>query len=155
MPGLDLTYEMKCSNFVGETIDMAVDLGVKGILFISHIGKFIKVSGGIMNTHSHEADCRAELMAAAAVRAGAELEAVRRILDTSTTEDALSVLAEYGKELYDRTMGEICRKIEFYLNARGRGGIELGAVIFSSVRGKLGQTSAVPELIEKLNGQRN
>ena len=155
MPGLDLTYEMKCSNFVGETIDMAVDLGVKGILFISHIGKFIKVSGGIMNTHSHEADCRAELMAAAAVRAGAKLEAVRRILDTSTTEDALSVLAEYGKELYDRTMREVCRKIEFYLDARGRGSIELGAVIFSSVRGKLGQTSTVPELIAKLNGQRN
>jgi cobalt-precorrin-5B (C1)-methyltransferase len=145
---------MKCSNFVGETIDMAVDMGVKGILFISHIGKFIKVSGGIMNTHSHEADCRAELMAAAAVRAGAELEAVRRILDTSTTEDALSVLAEYGKELYDRTMREICRKIEFYLNARCRGSMELGAVIFSSVRGKLGQTGAVPDLIEKLNGQR-
>lgn len=153
MPGLDLTYEMKCSNFVGATIDMAEELGVKGILFISHIGKFIKVSGGIMNTHSHEADCRAELMAAAAVRAGADLEPVRRILETTTTEDALSVLAEYGKELYDRTMAEVCRKIEFYLDARSRGKMELGAVIFSSTRGKLGETSRVPDLIRRLNSQ--
>ena len=43
---------MKCSNYVGETLDMARELGVKGILFISHIGKFVKVAGGIMNTHS-------------------------------------------------------------------------------------------------------
>ena len=62
--------EMKCSNYVGETLDMAVELGVKGILFIAHIGKFIKVSGGIMNTHSQNADSRAELMAAAYLRAG-------------------------------------------------------------------------------------
>ncbi len=43
---LDLTYSMKCSNYIGETLEMAAGLGVKGILFISHIGKFIKVSGG-------------------------------------------------------------------------------------------------------------
>ena len=49
---------MKCSNYVGETLDMAVELGVKGILFVSHIGKFVKVSGGMMNTHSAHADCR-------------------------------------------------------------------------------------------------
>ena len=58
---------MKCSNYVGETIDMAEAMGIRGILFIAHIGKFIKVSGGIMNTHSRNADARAELMAAAAI----------------------------------------------------------------------------------------
>ena len=38
---MDLPYEknIKCSNYVGETIDMAIDMGVKGILFIAHIGK--------------------------------------------------------------------------------------------------------------------
>lgn len=69
LPGIDLTYEMKCSNYVGETLDLAEELGIRGILFIAHIGKFIKVSGGIMNTHSRSADARAELMAAAAFRA--------------------------------------------------------------------------------------
>ena len=41
---MDLPYEknIKCSNYVGETIDMAIDMGVKGILFIAHIGKFCK-----------------------------------------------------------------------------------------------------------------
>ena len=71
----DLPFEknMKCSNYVGETIDMAVDMGVKGILFVAHIGKFVKVAAGIMNTHSHSADGRMEVLAANGIRAGAPL----------------------------------------------------------------------------------
>lgn len=69
---MDLPFEknMKCSNYVGETIDMAINMGAKGILFISHIGKFVKVAVGIMNTHSHNADARMETLCAAAIRCG-------------------------------------------------------------------------------------
>lgn len=74
---LDFSQNIKCSNYVGETIDMAVGMEAKGILFISHIGKFIKVAAGIMNTHSRSADGRAEIMAANAVRAGASLETAK------------------------------------------------------------------------------
>ncbi len=151
MEGLDLSNEMKCSNFVGETIDFAEAMGVKGILFIAHIGKFIKVSGGIMNTHSRNADCRAELMAAAALRAGADKEEALRILDTSTTEEALDVLAECRQGLYEKTMEEVCRRVQFYLNNRCRGALKIGAILFSSVRGKLGETEQVPELIRLVN----
>ncbi len=41
---------------------MAIDMGVKGILFVAHIGKFVKVAAGIMNTHSHNADGRMEVL---------------------------------------------------------------------------------------------
>ncbi|MGO5313498.1 cobalt-precorrin-5B (C(1))-methyltransferase CbiD [Bilifractor sp. LCP21S3_A7] len=154
MPDLVRTHEMKCSNFVGETLDMAVDLGVKGILFISHIGKFIKVSGGIMNTHSHEADCRAELMAAAVLRAGGSADLAREVLSTNTTEDALKILKqEGGDELFDAAMKRITERIGFYLNARVQGRIETGAVIFSNVFGMLGKTENVPDLVEKLRRQ--
>lgn len=61
---LPFERNIKCSNYVGETIDMAVDMGVKGILFVAHIGKFVKVAAGIMNTHSHSADARMEVLAA-------------------------------------------------------------------------------------------
>ena len=37
-----------CSNFIGQTIDMAVETGFKELFFVSHIGKFIKVAGGII-----------------------------------------------------------------------------------------------------------
>ena len=153
MPGLDLTCEMKCSNYVGETVDMAEELGIRGILFIAHIGKFIKVSGGIMNTHSRNADARAELMAAAALRSGADRETAVRLLASNTTEEALDVLAESGGELFRKTMEEICRRVQFYLNARCRGAVETGVILFSSVRGKLGETENVPELINCINTQ--
>lgn len=59
--GYDLDRSVKCSNFIGDTIDMAVELGFQKLLLTGHIGKLIKVAGGIMNTHSKEADCRMEL----------------------------------------------------------------------------------------------
>ena len=154
LPDLDLSCEMKCSNYVGETLDLAEELGIRGILFIAHIGKFIKVSGGIMNTHSRNADARAELMAAAAFRAGADRETVRKILDTGTTEEALDVLAASGQELLEHTMEEVCGRVQFYLNQRTKGSLETGAILFSSVRGKLGETETVPELIRRINEQK-
>ena len=154
LPGIDLGCEMKCSNYVGETLDLAEELGIRGILFIAHIGKFIKVSGGIMNTHSRNADARAELMAAAAFRAGAAPRTVGRILETGTTEEALDILAEAGEKLYVGTMEQVCRRVQFYLDQHTRGSLETGAILFSSARGKLGETQTVPELIKKINGQK-
>lgn len=146
-----LDYAMKCSNYVGETLDFARELGVKGILFIAHIGKFIKVSGGIMNTHSMHADSRAELMAAQAIRAGADLETARRILGTITTEEALDIL--YEKGLTDAFMQVVLPKVEYYLDHRAKSELKLGAILFSSVHGMLGETEHVPELKACINAQ--
>ena len=154
MKELDHSTQMKCSNYVGETIDMAVELGFKGVLFIAHIGKFIKVSGGIMNTHSHSADCRAELMAAACIRAGGDADTAHKVLDTFTTEEALDVLEKSGAQLVCKTMEQVCLRVEFYLKNRCKGRIQIGAVLFSQVRGKLGETSEVPSLINYLNNER-
>ena len=46
----DLDKSVKCSNFIGLTIDMAVEEGFRRLLLAGHIGKLIKVAGGIMNT---------------------------------------------------------------------------------------------------------
>ena len=147
---MDLPFErnMKCSNYVGETIDMAVSLGVKGILFVAHIGKFIKVAAGIMNTHSHSADGRMEVLAASAVRAGAGLELVRKILECGTTDEALALLEQGG--YLRQTMAVVLEKIQFYLDHRSYEQITLGAVIFSNVQGYLGQTRDAGYLIEKI-----
>ena len=150
---MNLPYEknIKCSNYVGETIDMAVDMGVKGILFIAHIGKFVKVAAGIMNTHSHSADGRMEVLASNAIRAGAPLECAKEILDASTTDEALEILEKY--RVTQGTMKEILDRIQFYLNHRSYEQILLGAVIFNNTCGYLGQTADAAELIEKINAQ--
>lgn len=152
---MELPFEknMKCSNYVGETIDMAVNMGIKGILFVAHIGKFIKVAGGIMNTHSHCADCRMEILASAAIRAGADLCCAGQILDCNTTDEVLDVLAAEG--LLAGTMKIIMDKIQYYLDHRSYKQIQLGAVVFSNVYGYLGQTETAAELIQTLANNEN
>ena len=83
-----------------KTIDMAADMGFKRMLLTGHIGKLIKVAGGIMNTHSREADCRIELLTAFAFKCGVAPEYIKRIMDSLTTEEALAALKESGR-LYE------------------------------------------------------
>ena len=142
---------IKCSNYVGETIDMAIDMGVKGILFVAHIGKFVKVAAGIMNTHSHCADGRMEVLCASAIRAGGTLECAREILEAGTTDEALAVLERYG--ILKETMAIVMEKIQFYLDHRSYEQIVLGAVVFSNVYGLLGQTRDAKKLITEIKKQ--
>ncbi len=142
---------VKCSNYIGQTIDMAVEQDCKGILLVGHIGKLIKVSGGIMNTHSRWADCRMDLFATAALRAGIEGEKAAEFLDCVTTDDALE---KCSVEERIRIMEQIMMRMEEYLNYRGKGEIQVGAVTFSNVYGILGKTEQAEELIEKFRQER-
>lgn len=148
---LDLTWSMKCSNYIGEVLEMADNIGLKGLLFIGHIGKFIKLSGGIMNTHSHQADCRAELMAAQAIRAGAGLECAKKILGTFTSEEALDILIEEG--LLEATMKIVMDKVQFYLKSQKKTGLEIETIIYSNVHGFLAKSEGADEMIRKINAQ--
>lgn len=139
---------MKCSNYVGETLDMAVELGVKGILFVAHVGKFVKVSGGIMNTHSAHADCRAELMAAQAMRAGADQATALRLLASNTTEEAIGILKE--TPYLAGAIREMAGRIRFHLQKRCAGELWTEAVLFSSQYGYLGETEGAEKLIQRI-----
>ena len=147
----DLSSAMKCSNFVGEALDMAVNLDVKGILFVANLGKFIKVAGGIMNTHSRCADSRAELMCAFALRAGADLETAKKLLDTETTDAGLEILEEAG--LRTQAMELAVQKISYYLQHRCGGRLQTEAILFSSKFGYLAQTQGAQALLQIINGQ--
>ncbi|MDO4517859.1 MAG: cobalt-precorrin-5B (C(1))-methyltransferase CbiD [Bacillota bacterium] len=146
-----LKDSVKCSNFVGEVIDAAVAYGAEGILFVAHIGKFIKVAGGIMNTHSRNSDSRVEIMASAALRAGISREGAMKILDSVTTDDGINYIIEEG--VYDRFAEIICEKIGFYLNNRAYGRIETGAIVFSNVHGLIGKTDSADMLVNKIKDE--
>ena len=148
---LPLEEAMKCSNYVGETIDMAVSMGVEGILFVSHIGKFIKVAAGIMNTHSRCADARAEVLAANAMRAGISAKTALDILNTVTTDEALVLIEREGK-LQD-TIKEVTDRISYYLHHRAYDRMKLGAVIFSNEFGYLRETKRAGELMALIREQ--
>ena len=150
--GLQLEDAVKCSNFVGEALDAAVEFGAKGVLLVGHIGKFIKLAGGIMNTHSHNADARMELLTVHAALLGAPVELLQKMMECVTTDDALKYLKEAG--LLKPVMDRIMERMEFYVNHRTQSSIELGVITFSNVFGILGQTSKVPDLVEKIGHQK-
>ncbi len=139
---------VKCSNYVGQTIDMAINMGLSGVLFVAHIGKFVKVAGGIMNTHSKEADARMEILAACAIQAGAEAKDARRILAAVTTDEGLRVVKEAG--VWDATMEILMERIHMHLEHRGQERLQMGVIVFSNVFGELGRTKHVPFLLEQL-----
>ena len=146
--GLQLEDAVKCSNFVGEALDAAVEFGAKGVLLIGHIGKFVKLAGGIMNTHSHNADARMELLTVHAALLGAPVELLQKMMECVTTDDALKYLKE--ADLMEPVMERIMEKMEFYVNQRAQHQLELGVITFSNVFGILGQTKNVPDLVKKI-----
>ena len=150
-PWVRADHSVKCSNYVGKTLEFAAELGFDAILFVAHLGKFVKVSGGIMNTHSHEADCRAELLTAQAVRAGADLALAKKLLETGTTEEAVQILKEAG--CLKETMEKVTEKIAFYMNYHIEGRVQTEAIVFSSNEGLLGETPGAGELLERLREQ--
>lgn len=101
-----------------------------------------------MNTHSHNADARMELLTVHAALLGAPVPLLSRMMESVTTDDALKYLQEAG--LLEPVMERLMERMEFYVNHRVQGRLELGIITFSKVYGILGQTRNVPELAEKL-----
>lgn len=146
--GYDLDRSVKCSNFIGAAIDMAAELGFEAMLLTGHIGKLVKVSGGIMNTHSKEGDCRMELLVAAAAAEGAQTEILQQLLGSVTTEEAVRLLQE--NNLKSAVMKRIIEKIKFYLNKRSGGGMCVECMVYSNDFGELARTEGALELLERL-----
>ena len=150
--GIDLDCSVKCSNFIGLTVDMVRELGFSGMLLAGHAGKLVKVTGGIMNTHSREADCRMELVASAAAREGAPSELIRRILDSLTTEEAFVKLRESDRELADRTSARIMDGIISSLRRRAGGELDIECIMYTKENGLIAASAGAGRMI-KANGE--
>ena len=138
---------IKISNYIGESLDLAVCTGVSGILLAGHIGKMIKIAGGIMNTHSRQADARMEILTAYAAAAGAETAVLQRIMQAATTDAGLDILRSAG--FLEPVMALVTDKIRMHLQRRVGDHIVVGVIVFSNVYGLLGQTDNVENLLAK------
>ncbi len=143
---IELKRSIKCSNYIGDTIDMVCDSGAKAMLLVGHIGKLVKLGAGIMNTHSKVADGRMEVMSACAIRAGADADTAGKILDCITTEAALEILKK--SDILEKTMYQLMLRIEDVLQRRSGGKIVIGTIVFSNEYGILGKTPAADKLLE-------
>lgn len=135
-----------CANFVGQAVDGAVREGMAAVLLVGHTGKLVKVAGGVMDTHSHTADCRLELMAAHAAWLGAPQPVIRQLMEAATTEAGFSILQQVG--LMEATSGRLLEAIEDHLARRAGDALQIGAVMFDHTHGLLGVGKHARRILE-------
>lgn len=133
--GFKTKRSVLCSNFFGETLDYACSLGFSGFLIVGHIGKLVKLAGGIFQTHSHVADARMEIIAAHAALAGAGRQVIRSLMDCATTDAAIDVLESAG--LLRAVIDSVMEKIGMHIGYR-IGSVPFGVIMFTNGRGLLG-----------------
>lgn len=144
--GLGLGQAVKCSNFIGSTIDMAVEEGAESILLIGHGGKLIKLAAGIMNTHSSWADGRMEILAAHGAACGAKRELVEQILEAVTVDEGLRLL-ETEDGLREQVMKRVMGRLEQHMKRRAGERLRAEAIVFTNERGILGATTGADDLL--------
>ena len=144
--GLGLGQAVKCSNFIGSTIDMAVEEGAESILLIGHGGKLIKLAAGIMNTHSSWADGRMEILAAHGAACGAKRELVEQILEAVTVDEGLRLL-ETEDGLREQVMKRVMARLEQHVKQRAGGRLRAEVIVFTNERGILGATTGADDML--------
>ena len=143
---------VKCSNLIGEGLDAAGEHGFQRVLLVGHAGKLVKLAGGIMNTHSRWADCRAELFCAHAALAGAGQPLCARLMEAATTDACLELLDSGG--LRDTVLNSLLDAVQRHLERRAAGAYQVGAAMFSNQYGLLGVTKQAREILSIWNKER-
>ena len=115
---LDITKEqvIQTGNYIGFMFEEAKKRGIDKFTFFGHIGKLIKVAGGIFNTKHAVADGRREIMITHAALCGAEKEILEELYDSATTDDMLDILT--GINLQKEVANSIATAIKERCNQR-------------------------------------
>lgn len=150
--GMQRDRVIKISNFVGFMLDKAVDCGIESLLLTGHLGKLVKVAGGIFHTHSRIADARMEILAAYAGLEGAETEVMRKIYACKTTGEAASVIdAEGLNRVYERIAENASKRCIDYT----RGKLLVGTVLFNEENRLLSMDEKADTVIMELKNEMN
>ena len=149
--GLDLAKSVKSSNYIGDTIDLAISYGMTDFLLVGNIGKLVKLAAGIFNTHSKVADGRGEIFAVHAAMAGAGADVVQEIYNCINTDRMLDVVEREG--LREAVMQSILVAIEKHVAGRIGDAMRFGVIVFSEKYGYLGQTSDAAAVLGVFRGK--
>lgn len=143
--GFSLENSVKSSNYIGETIDLAVSYGMERLLLVGNIGKLAKLGAGIMNTHSRMADGRAEILGFHLMLCGGSREQLAELSACITTEEMLKKLESW--QLREAVMESLCQKIGEHVKRRAGETLQTGVMLFSENYGFLGQTAGTEEVL--------
>ena len=128
---------------------MAAAAHFEQVLLVGHVGKLCKLAGGVMNTHSHTADCRTELFCTYAAISGAGPDTCRELLNAATTDACIDILD--AAHLREQTLAGMLDAIQRHIDRRAAGAFRVGAILFSNQHGPLGMTETAKEFLQTWN----
>lgn len=150
--GFSAETAVHCSNFVYDSLKMAEKSGFKKILFCGHLGKLVKVAGGIKNTHSKYGDHRMEIISEISRNFIPEeqfFSISRELSACISTEQSVKILDSIDENHRTRIkiMQEIAGRIQNnMLEWTGRN-LEIEVIVFTKEQGLLGESQAARKFI--------
>lgn len=160
--GIPEGQAVKCSNFVADSVKILVEEGVRHLVFAGHLGKLVKVAGGVENTHSRYGDRRMEIMemlAKSCVEEGHSLSVVPRtgarggaaellsgVRRANTTDEAIELLAQYS--LAEPVLALAASRVKAQMEQWGKGKLTVEVIVFSS-SGLAGKTDQAQEFLDR------
>lgn len=161
--GFQLDTAVTTSNYIRDTVEMAVAEDFTRMLFVGHIGKLVKVAGGIPNTHSKYGDRRMEILtellkeacseqpeaeAADSGKTGAILEAA--LSDCVSTDEAVRLLRLYRMD--GPVLSRMTLRIKEVMEDWSGGRMQIEVIVFSNVYGELGKTDGAQLFLTEIMG---
>lgn len=137
------------SNFVGHVLKEVQRIGFTRVLMVGHMGKFVKVAGGIFSTHSKDSDARMEIIMANLALLGAPVELLEKVDQCITTDAAGTFIEEYHyEEVYQVLVDKMKFRSERLLRNR-KPEVSIDVVTFGTEAGYLASTQTLEEIAEE------
>lgn len=137
------------SNFVGHVLKEVQRIGFTRVLMVGHMGKFVKVAGGIFSTHSKDSDARMEIIMANLALLGAPVELLEKVDQCITTDAAGTLIEEYHyEEVYQVLVDKMKFRSERLLRNR-KPEVSIDVVTFGTEAGYLASTQTLEEISEE------
>lgn len=138
---------VETSNFIGTLLEECVQRGVKGVVILGHVGKMVKLAGGIFHTHSRMADARKEIITAHAALLGAPLDLVKQLMALNTMEQAVDLLTANGLgSVFNSVAEEAEKRCRWYCYNE----LEIGTVLYSASGKVVGISKTALQMGEKM-----
>lgn len=130
--GADLDGIVKMSNFIGYMLMETKRLGFKRVIVGGHIGKLIKLSGGITNSHSRVADARREIMVANLALLGAPLELLKEVDACLNTDAMVDIIRDAGySKVFKVLADKAASKAKVYMRLGQEDHMDIEVYLFS------------------------
>ena len=162
--GVPMGKAVLCSNYVKIAAEMMEKEGISKVLFAGHVGKLVKVSAGVENTHSRLGDGRMEQMAfltrevlrekrkEGEICSEDEEELCLQIRRCNTTDEALELLKK--EQLAGQVLLKMAEKIRVIMENWSGGHVEFAVIVFSSACEVLEKTENTAAVFEQWGKQK-